>query len=427
VPEVVAAAGRSKRARSNCASGVQNCTCIARRLPAHRVNAVVGQIASPLTARERHFQTRAARRGPEVVVRAVSNAVSMLGAARCRAWPLAVAAALWLHADPAVCARITAVRVGAHPGYTRVVLETDAPADFEVVTAPAATPGEVTLWIAAESRARDVAPTGPDAPAVSLEPQPDGSTLARIRPPRLVLDLRPATREAVAEAPAPPPPAPETPPLPPPAAAELPTPTPTEVAVTPPAVESAPVAAPAEIEAPPPVASPPPQAEPTTPPVAVAPTVDHHIDPRSLVVGLAAGIGLALVAFASRRRREEAVSERSTGASAAPEAALAAVQIDAIETAPSPGPDASHEAEAEPEPGPDALHATLDVLRMHQRLDARLAEIADRLADLAQRQSRLEARSGAETAELASQRAAIARLQRSLRPAAPIRAPRQVP
>ena len=137
--------------------------------------------------------------------------------------------------DPAACARITAVRVGTHPGYARVVLETDAPADYEVLTAPAATPGEVTLWIAAESRARDVAPTGPDAPAVSLLPQADGSTLARIRapgplrvetqvlaaPPRLVLDLRRAVGEAAAEAPAPPPPAPEIPPLPPPAAAEL--------------------------------------------------------------------------------------------------------------------------------------------------------------------------------------------------------------
>jgi hypothetical protein len=69
----------------------------------------------------------------------------------------------------------------------------------------------------------------------------------------------------------------------------------------------------------------------------------------------------------------------------------------------------------------------LDVLRMHQRLDARLAEIADRLGELAQRQGRLEARAGAETEEIASQRVAIARLQRSLRPAAPFRAPRQVP
>jgi len=365
-------------------------------------------------------------------VRAVSNAVSMLGAARSRAWPLAVAAALWLHADPAACARITAVRVGTHPGYTRVVLETDAPADFEVVPAPAATPGEVTLWIAAESRARDVAPTAPDAPAISLLPQADGSTLARIRapgplrvetqvltaPPRLVLDLRPVVGEAAVEAPAPPPPAPEIPPLAPPAAVETPAPTPPEVAVTPPAVEPAPVAAPAGIDAPPPVASPPPQREIATPPVATAPPADRRMDPRSLVVGLAAGIGLALVAFASRRRREEAVAASATGESAALAEAVAAE------------PGASPDADAETEPAsPAEAHdaSMVDVLRMHQRIDARLAEIADRVAELAQRQARLEARTGAESEELASQRAAIAHLQRSLRPAAPIRAPRQVP
>jgi hypothetical protein len=63
---------------------------------------------------------------------------------------------------------------------------------------------------------------------------------------------------------------------------------------------------------------------------------------------------------------------------------------------------------------------------MHQRLDARLAEIAGRLGELDQRQSRLEARGGAQNEELASQRAAIARLQRSLRPASPLETPRQV-
>ena len=413
-------------------------------------------------AHERHIQARAARCGPEVVVRVVSNAISKSGAGRSRAWLMAVAVALLLHSDPAACARITAVRVGTHPGYARVVLETDAPADYEVLTAPAATPGEVTLWIAAESRARDVAPTGPDSPAVSLLPQADGSTLARIRapgrlrvetqvltaPPRLVLDLRRAVGEAAVEAPtpAPPPPAPEIPPLPTPEAVETPAPTPQELVVTPPVLEPAPVetpapeptprpdpalvATPTAIEAPPPVGSPPPQREVAVPPVGTAPRANRGMDPRSLVVGLAAGIGLALVAFASRRRREDAVAERSAGESAASAEAVAAVPIEALELAAPPEPSASPAAEAEPEPAPNALHAALarlDALRMHQRLDARLAEIADRLGELAQRQARLEARAGAETEEIASQRAAIARLQRSLRPAAPFRAPRQVP
>lgn len=405
-------------------------------------------------------------------MRAVSKTVSMLGAARSLAWPLAVAAAFWLQADPAACARITAVRVGAHPGYTRVVLETDAPAEFEVVGAPAATPGEVTLRIAAESRARELAPTGPGAPAISLLPQADGTTLARIRapgplrvetqvltaPPRLVLDLRPALGEAALRAPAPPPPTPELLPLPlpPPAAVETPPPTAPEVAGTAPIVESAPVeapieapaapeptpptgpepiAAPAAIDAPPPVAlppvgSPPPRTEIAAPPVASAPPANRRIELRSLVVGLAAGIGLALVAFASRRRREEVVAGSATGESAALAEAIAAEPVEAAEPAAQPEPSASSEAVAAPEPAPAAeAHdaSLLDVLHMHQRLDARLAEIAGRLAELAQRQARLEARTGAETEEIASQRAAIARLQRSLRPAAPIRAPRQVP
>ena len=399
-------------------------------------------------------------------MRVVSKTISMLGAARSRAWPLAVAAVFWLHADPAACARITAVRVGAHPGYTRVVFETDAPAEFEVVGAPAAAPGEVTLRIAAESRARELAPTGPGAPAISLLPQADGTTLARMRapgplrvetqvltaPPRLVLDLRPALGEAAVRAPAPPPPAPELPPLPPPAAVETPPPTPPEVAGTAPVVESAPIearaapeptpptgpapiAAPEVIDAPPPLAlppvgSPPPRTEIAAPPVASAPPANRRIEPRSLVVGLAAGIGLALVAFASRRRREEAVAGSATVESAALAGAVAAEPVEAAEPAAQPEPSASSEAVAAPEPAPaaEARDASmLDVLRMHQRLDARLAEIAGRLAELAQRQARLEARTGAETEEIASQRAAIARLQRSLRPAAPIWAPRQVP
>jgi hypothetical protein len=84
-----------------------------------------------------------------------------------------------------------------------------------------------------------------------MQPQPDGSTPARIRAPvrcasdpacaplRLVLDLRPR-RAKPPRRPRASPPAPELAPLPPPAVAELPTPTPTE-APTPPAVEPAPI------------------------------------------------------------------------------------------------------------------------------------------------------------------------------------------
>ncbi|HEY8495300.1 MAG TPA: hypothetical protein VIN04_15505, partial [Myxococcota bacterium] len=114
----------------------------------------------------------------------------------------------------AEAARLVDVRVGRHEGFVRVVFETDAPAEFTLEPAAPGEPGQAAqagerrVRIAAEASARVEAPAGAD-PAVTLEPLPDGGTLARIRtsapvriesqvldrPPRIVFDLRPATPE----------------------------------------------------------------------------------------------------------------------------------------------------------------------------------------------------------------------------------------
>lgn len=379
---------------------------------------------------------------------------------------MAVAAALCLHAAAASSARLTAVRVGTHPGYTRIVFETDATAAYELLETPAEAPDEITVRIAAESRARDVAPRGPGSPSVALLPQPDGTTLARIRatgplrvetqvlatPPRLVLDLRRAAGEAAAPATAPAlePEPPEPDPRPPFDAFETPAPPPRAddagVVAPAPQAEPAPLAAPiaepvdepapvetaAAIDAPPAVDSAPPletlpavDAPPRVAPLEEPTRSDPGIDLLSLALGLAAGFGIALIALAARRQHAPAVAPPETEESIATPESVDAPAVEAVAA------DSAARAVAEPsadsapllEVGDESL---LDVLRMHQRLDARLAAIADQLGELSRRQSRLEARGGAQNEELASQRTAIARLQRSVRSASPAQPPRQV-
>jgi hypothetical protein len=151
------------------------------------------------------------------------------------------------------------------------------------------------------------------------------------------------------------------------------------------------------------------------------------IDPRSLAVGLAAGFGLALIALAARRQRKASVVAPASDASIATPESISAERIETVAAAAAPEPETVAGTGAGSVPVPEVRDEwMLDVLRMHQRLDARLAEIADRLDELGQRQARLEARGGAQDEELASQRTAIARLQRSLRPASPAQTPRQV-
>jgi hypothetical protein len=336
----------------------------------------------------------------------------------------------------ALAARVTAVRVGVHAGYARVVLETDAPAAYEVIDAATPTPGEVTVRIAATSAAREVTSAVAGSPVVALAPQDDGSTLARIRapgplrvesqvlaaPPRVVLDLRRVAGAA--------------PPEPTPAVAPTPVAEPAPVASPPPAPIAAAESEPAESErelapvpapTPPPVSAPPPPApiEPTPPPVAAPPPVasapphaPSPLETRSLAIGFALGICLALFAFGFRRSQPVARPSPSEALPAPP----APPPPEAPEL---PPPPLEAQTPTFPRSEPQAsgeLHE-LDFLRLHQRLDARLAEIADRLGELVERQARLEARGAAQSEEIASQRVAIARLQRSPRPSSSASAP----
>ena len=238
---------------------------------------------------------------------------------RCCGWLFAL---VLLLPELAFGARLTAVRIGLHSEYARVVLETDAPADFVVVDA-APTQNEVVIRIAATSRAREVKSALAGTPVVVLVPQDDGATLARIRapgplrvetqvlaaPPRVVLDLHPATGEAVST----PEPAPQpaaAPPVDPPVT-EL------EAAVVPepetagsaePAASPPPIAdgepAPAPVETPPSA-----RADAPLPSVAAPPPAARTVsglDARSLAMGFALGVGLVLLGFVLRRPRSVA-------------------------------------------------------------------------------------------------------------------------
>jgi hypothetical protein len=114
----------------------------------------------------------------------------------------AAALAVALAAPPAFAAQVVDVRIGRHPGFVRVVFETDAPAEFVLEGDPAG--GEVTVRLEAASRSRRVGFPGESGPLVVVEPLPDGRSVAHIRtdqpvrvetqvlgaPPRVVLDLR---------------------------------------------------------------------------------------------------------------------------------------------------------------------------------------------------------------------------------------------
>jgi len=346
------------------------------------------------------------------------------GLRRCCGWLLAL---VLLLPELALAARLTAVRVGLHSGYARVVLETDAPADYEVIDAPAATPDEVAVRIVATSRAREVTSALAGSPVVVLVPQDDGSTLARIRapgrlrvetqvlaePPRLVLDLHPVAAEA-------PPPEPESAQAPAPVAEPelVAPPEPAESPAPDPAPTPIPVAAPspARVE----MAPPPAAVEAPLPPVAAPPRAEPALDIRSFAMGFALGVVLALLAFAVRRPSTQPRDPLVPRSEAQPSGE---VHEAAGEPSTQPRDPLVPRSEAQPS---GEVHE-LDLLRMHQRLDARLAEIADRLGELVARQVRLEARGTAQNEEIASQRAAIARLQRSLRPAAIAAPPLQVP
>jgi hypothetical protein len=362
-----------------------------------------------------------ARRNVHLALEEQRNDVRPEIATRRRAtWgALALLASLVLAPAGAGAARLVDVRVGVHPGYARVVFETDAAAAHEVIEHGAR---EVVVRIAAASDARRIAPRADGAPSVELVPTADGATLARIAavgplrvetqvlaaPPRVVLDLRPAERAAEAEpiaaAPEPPREEPSVPSEPAPLAEEPPAEPPRETAEASappaPAPTPEPVAAPAPLEPPPPA---------VLPPVDAAPPASLAFEPRSLATGLAIGFAAALFVFAAMRPSRKAASPADPATEAAPtpppvdRAAGSEAVASELARAPAPAPPADPS----------------DYGRMHRRLEARLDELATRLDDVATRQQHLDATGAAHGLEIASQRAAIARLRRSSIPAPP--------
>ncbi len=106
-------------------------------------------------------------------------------------------------AAPAFAAGIVEVRVGLHPGFTRVVFETDAPARYRVERTPA---GEIRVHLGATTEGLRMKARGPVLDALRIDAVSGGrGALARLRlkadveveelvlskPARIVLDLRP--------------------------------------------------------------------------------------------------------------------------------------------------------------------------------------------------------------------------------------------
>lgn len=433
-------------------------------------------MAAPLarTAARRPRAWRAGRRGEPCVRRSAARAVALaLGL---------------LAAGAAGAARLVDVRVGQHPEFVRVVFETDAPAAFSIERGEQ--PGERRVRIeagGAPARLRVPADAGAE---VTLEPLPDGATLARIRaaapvriesqvldrPPRIVFDLRPGAEEEPSLAPAASQPQPGEaqvalapgplvePPHDPERPAPLLAPELQEPALFPdlarpladaplPAEPGTPDAAAPEAEAPaveapalelpavgaPEAEAPAAESRVTETPAAEAPAVSApppaaiapRLDDRSLLVGaaggVAVGLGLSLLARGARRRGE-------AGAGAAgPPAQEPEGRTGAEEGTEASEPEAPPPGEREPaaSPPPARIPAVgvdrpgelgLDLLRMLQRLEERLAALEETLQGLAARTERLELRGGNQSEELATQRVALARLQLAVAPPGGVRA-----
>jgi hypothetical protein len=172
-------------------------------------------------------------------------------ARRLRGWG-AIAALLVLALPlPALAAKLVEVRVGRHPGYTRVVLQTDAPIEYTLTRSET---GNVRLQLAADASPRRLTSKSDVLREVIVEDTGDGS-LARLNlhrpdvavkemvlknPPRIVLDLTPGVPQpalAASKAPAEPPSAAAPPAEKPPVAA--PVVAPSVVAVSEPEPETA--------------------------------------------------------------------------------------------------------------------------------------------------------------------------------------------
>jgi hypothetical protein len=350
----------------------------------------------------------------------------------------ALAGLALLLAAPARGARLVAVRVAQHPGFARVVFESDAPAAFDVEPPHGDEPVRVRLD--ASCTARSVTARGAPGLNVRLEPVPDGGCLALVRapgplrieaqvldhPPRVVLDFAPTHDTQPAPAATPVPQA-----APEPSAAQPSEPSPSPPEQAPPAQPETPsVAAPAPAPEPTPVAPepsppalPPPPEVPAmpgpptpTPPVVASPPPGKAVpierepapssavdwDARSLAVGLALGAFVGMLGSAARRPERASKAERV----AAPEEVAPAVARASPVAAPRHVP---------PAPAPADGEVLADLLAMLQGIDRRLASVESGCGAMHELCERLTAREAAHREELASQRVALARLDRALR------------
>jgi hypothetical protein len=138
----------------------------------------------------------------------------LLDRRQCRPAAFAAAAALFV-AFPALAAQVTAVRIGAHPNFTRVVFELDGRAGYQVERGGTDAAPELKITIDATSSARELRANG-DVRGVKV----DAGTKARAHialkpglrvhemmladPPRIVIDLHKSeTAVAAATKPAP--------------------------------------------------------------------------------------------------------------------------------------------------------------------------------------------------------------------------------
>jgi hypothetical protein len=370
-------------------------------------------------------------------------------------------------AGSAGAARLVDVRVGRHADFVRVVFETDAPAAFSVE--PGEAPGERWVRIEAGPGPRAVRMPPGAGVEVTLEPLPDGATLARIRteapvrvesqvldrPPRIVFDLRagaaapeaaesdeaPLASEAARAGEEVPAvelePAPELEPEPELVAgpgepgAPLLAPELREPSIFPdlaPLAEGPPAGEEPWLAEPLPSAAGEPAPEP--PPVSAAPpaAVVRQLDDRSLLVGAAGGLALGLgFGLLARERRRGRAGPRRAGAEPGPEPVAGAptvvpVAAPAPEEAPARAPVvAAVSAEAPAAARADSAGAGelgLDLLAMLQRLDERFARLEESVSHLLDRTQQLELRGGMQSEELATQRVALARLRLAIaRPA----------
>jgi hypothetical protein len=381
------------------------------------------------------------------------------------------AAALFLAALPGSAANLVDVRIGVHDEYTRVVLETDAKAPYEIESSGSR---ELVLLLRAGSGNRvfasaksahlvsvmvKSAEAGASRIHIALRGPVDVKQFALTAPHRVVLDLRSAP-EAAATAPTPAPPIPS----PEPAAKVTPEPSPSPARPVTPAAEeaetgereaagAAPVAIPEpdpgavlaaeeEVKKPVPVAPKrstlPRRVAVPPPPVAEGGILDALPAPlnRPLVLGLIVAL-LFVIAFVIVRHRGAAgaeepitpfaagepfsvdeqseVAEQPEGEETdlpAGEASLFDGPVETVEPLEEPQGEAAAMA---PDEVPEAPPTGEPGPGPSQELEQRFARLEERLEEVVDGNDRIGRQVAAQTEELRVQRAAIARTQRVLR------------